>query len=233
MLQLLECRLLNNNNNNNNNNAVTNDNRFQLWSDIYVNISAETVIGVQIEAARPNIGKATFYIDNVSTSATAESMARFVAAMDIDVLGCYKADPRRTIWQRQHGISPDDRKAFRICIPKEDCERFLDPQKWPAHIAVSQWRFKKKVVSAEEQEQDLNRASSGSRSAPPNSVPTGDVPINSVPSSQQQLSPQDSSHRLNGATPQLTPNRFAVLSVDAESADMDSTTVSNHGDAAE
>ena len=38
-----------------------------------------------ITAAKPYIGKATFCIDNVSTSVTAESLARFVAEMDIFV----------------------------------------------------------------------------------------------------------------------------------------------------
>jgi hypothetical protein len=106
----------------------------------------------QITAAKPYVGKAIFCVDNVSLTATAESMANYVTAMDIDVLGCYEVNPRRTIWQRQQGIYPNDRKTFRICIPKEDSKHFLDPMMWPAHIAVSQWRFKKRQDDAKENE---------------------------------------------------------------------------------
>jgi len=98
-----------------------------------------------IKAAKPYISKATFCVDNVSTHVTVESMIKFVNAMDIDVLGCYDVNPRRTNWERQRGITPVDRKTFRLCIPREDCERLLDPQRWPAHISVSQWRFKAKA----------------------------------------------------------------------------------------
>jgi hypothetical protein len=96
-----------------------------------------------ISAAKPYISKATFCVDNVSTNTSIESMVQFVTAMDIDVLGCYEVNPRRTYWQRQHEIYPDDRKTFRVCIPKEDSGRFLVPKKWPAHISVSLWQFRK------------------------------------------------------------------------------------------
>ena len=95
-----------------------------------------------IKAAKPYISKATFCVDNVSTHVTVESMIKFVNAMDIDVLGCYDVNPRRTYWERVHGITPADRKTFRLCIPREDSERLLDPQRWPAHISVSLWHFK-------------------------------------------------------------------------------------------
>jgi hypothetical protein len=66
----------------------------------------------QITAAKPYIGKTTFCVDNVSMTGTAESMARYVAAMDIDDLGCYEVNPRRTNWQRQQGIYPTTEKRF-------------------------------------------------------------------------------------------------------------------------
>lgn len=97
-----------------------------------------------VAAAKPYISKATFCIDNVSTDVTELSLSKFIAAMDIDVLGCYRVNPRRTHYQRIHKIFPDDRATFRVCIPREDSDRFLDPKKWPAHISVSWWAFKKK-----------------------------------------------------------------------------------------
>ena len=95
-----------------------------------------------VAAAKPYISKATFCIDNVSTEVSELTMAKFVAAMDIDVLGCYNVKPRRSPYQRMHGIEPRDRKAFRLCIPREDTARLMDPKKWPAHISVSRWIFK-------------------------------------------------------------------------------------------
>jgi len=97
-------------------------------------------------AAKPFIGKATFCVDNVATNVTEKQMANFVAAMDIDVLGCYNVKPRRTRYELAHGITEvKDRKCFRLCIPREDSERLLNPKRWPAHVAVTQWTFKKKA----------------------------------------------------------------------------------------
>jgi len=66
------------------------------------------------------------------------------------VLGCYKVNPRRTFYQRQNGIQPKDRNTFRLCIPREDTERLLDPQKWPAHILITQWQFKKRMTESDD-----------------------------------------------------------------------------------
>jgi len=85
-------------------------------------------------------------------------MAKFVAAMDIDVLGCYSVKPIRSPYQRIQGIVPQDRKAFRLCIPREDSARLLDPKKWPTHISVSHWIFKKKSTQSE----DVHDAASSS-----------------------------------------------------------------------
>jgi hypothetical protein len=199
----------------------------------------------QITAAKPYIGKATFCVDNVSLTGTAESMARYVAAMDIDVLGCYEVNPRRTIWQRQQGIYPNDRKTFRVCIPKEDSKRFLDPLRWPAHIAVSQWRFKKRQDDDREQAVSDPASHAAGRTAPSNSAPSGALSSNAPPSlapcgtrpgtpSMQSAAASAAGSASSGAVAQSTPYRLAVLPLDAESVDMDATIlVSSHGDAVE
>jgi hypothetical protein len=105
--------------------------------------------GRGVAAAKPYISKATFCIDNVSTAITDVEMTKFVEAMDIDVLGCYKVKPRRTFYQRQHGIQPTGRNTFRLCIPREDTKRLLDPQKWPAHILITEWQFKKRATESD------------------------------------------------------------------------------------
>ena len=38
--------------------------------------------------------------------------------------------------------SVHDRKAFRVCINENDCQRFLYPSFWPDSISVSEWFFK-------------------------------------------------------------------------------------------
>ena len=111
-----------------------------------------------ITAAKLYISKASLCIDNVSTDVSELAMAIFVAAMDTDVLGCYSVKPRRSPYQRIHSIEPQDRKAFRLCIPREDSARFLDAKKWPAHISVSHWIFKKKSTQSE----DVHDAASSS-----------------------------------------------------------------------
>jgi hypothetical protein len=95
-----------------------------------------------VSVARPYISKATFWVDNVSTDVTELILSKFVAAKDIDVLGCYKVNPRKTHFQRVNDIYPDG-STFRVCVPREDSKRFLEPEEWPAHISVSWWTFKK------------------------------------------------------------------------------------------
>jgi hypothetical protein len=201
----------------------------------------------QIFAAKPYVGKATFCVDNVSLTATIETMASYVAAMDIDVLGCYEVNPRRTLWQRQNDIYPNDRKTFRICIPKEDSKHFLDPRMWPAHIAVSQWRFKKKQGESKENEAMDPVLHDASRPAHSNSAPLDSNTSNSAATSgsvgpwdarsgtqqqQQRATAPAAGSALSDEGLQSTLNRFTVLSSDCEPADMDATIlVSNNGDA--
>jgi hypothetical protein len=101
----------------------------------------------RITAAKPYIGKATFCVDNVAVDATEASLAYFVAAMGVDVLSCTAVKPRRSRWQFLHGITPSDRKTFCLCIPREDSSRLLNPARWPAHISLSPWVFKKKKIA--------------------------------------------------------------------------------------
>jgi len=96
-----------------------------------------------IAAAKPYLSKAVFCIDNVGTNITADDMEEFVKAMDVRVVTCNQVPPRRPQWQRARGIKPTDRHAFRLCIPRDDCDKFLDADKWPEHISICRWIFKK------------------------------------------------------------------------------------------
>ena len=117
----------------------------------------------RIAAATPYVSKASLCIDNVSTDVSELAMAKFVAAMDIDVLGCYmyNVKPSRSPYERIHGIVPTDRKAFRLCIPREDTARLMDPKKWPAHVSVSHWIFQKNSTRTEDGHVPVSAAQSG------------------------------------------------------------------------
>jgi len=95
-----------------------------------------------IVAAKPYISRAVCCIDNISTDATAEDS--IVSKMGLTVLSRILCDPRRTRWQRMQGITPTDRNAFRICIPREESEKFLCADRWPAHIGITPWIFTKR-----------------------------------------------------------------------------------------
>jgi hypothetical protein len=99
----------------------------------------------RVIAAKPFIGKAVFCIDNVSVNADVPDIVDLIKTIGVNVLSCFQVKPRRSQWQRSQGIVPEDRKAFRICIPREETSKLLDVEAWPAHIAITAWRFIKPV----------------------------------------------------------------------------------------
>jgi len=100
-----------------------------------------------IVAAKPFLAKSTFYIENLSTDVTTVSLKSYIEKMGVDVLGCYEVKPRQSRWQREHNMTTLDRKSFRVCVPREDSEQFLNADNWPAHVAISRWIFKQRPDS--------------------------------------------------------------------------------------
>jgi hypothetical protein len=99
----------------------------------------------KVSAAKPSVGKSIFCIDNVSVKASVSDIVCYVNKLGVpDVISCFEVQPRRSQWQRANDIVPIDRKAFRLCIPREDCDMLLNENAWPAHVSISAWRFKKK-----------------------------------------------------------------------------------------
>jgi len=97
-------------------------------------------INSNLAAARKHIKKSVYYVDNVSTSFNAEDMKSFVTAMAVDVISCFEVKPRR-----RRSDDDDDavsRKAFRLCVNAVDCQRLLDPCKWPDSVMTYEWFFK-------------------------------------------------------------------------------------------
>ena len=96
-------------------------------------------------AAKPLLNKEVFCIDNVSTELSVDDITQFVQSMNVRVISCYETRPRRTMRQRRNNEFPDDRKAFRLCIVKDDRKNLLDADNWPTNITVSKWFFKGQV----------------------------------------------------------------------------------------
>jgi len=94
-----------------------------------------------ITAAKPYVGKAVFCIDNVMTSATEKDIECHIKRMGVTVLSCHSVQPRRSRWQRLKGIVPADRSTFRVCIPREQTDKLLVADAWPANITITAWRF--------------------------------------------------------------------------------------------
>jgi hypothetical protein len=84
----------------------------------------------------------------VSTSVTTSELCVFVARHGISVISCFETIPRRSHKQKQQGFIPNDRKAFRLCIAREDCDKLLNSDIWPAHVTVSRWIFTRKEQSS-------------------------------------------------------------------------------------
>jgi hypothetical protein len=97
-----------------------------------------------MSAAKPLLGKAFFCVDNVNVVMTETEMESFVKRLKVRVLSCHESNPRRTFHERRQKIKPKDRKAFRLCINKADTDLLMNPDNWPADIAISAWYFKPK-----------------------------------------------------------------------------------------
>lgn len=98
---------------------------------------------VTVKAAKPYVNKVFYCVDNLCMSTTTEDITRLVTAMSVRVVSCYETKPRRSYMQRQSNITPD-RKAYRLCIDRDDKVKLLLAENWPADITVSTWRFKTK-----------------------------------------------------------------------------------------
>jgi len=96
-----------------------------------------------VAAAKPYISKAVFCVDNVATHVEADDIVQLVTNMGVRVITCFKVDPRRPEWQRKRGITPKDRRTFRLCISRDDCDKLLNAGMWPEHISISRWIFNK------------------------------------------------------------------------------------------
>jgi len=96
--------------------------------------------GSTIAAAKKLREKSVFCVDNVRTSCTVDDMSNFVRSLSVEVQTCFDTKPRRRRGESAESVT--DRKAFRVCIYKDDRQKFLNPAVWPDSISISDWFFK-------------------------------------------------------------------------------------------
>jgi len=180
-----------------------------------------------ISAARPYISKAVYCLDNISTNTTADEIANFVSKMGVTVLSCSRVNPRRNHWQRQHDIIPQNIYTFRICIPREESDKFMCADRWPAHIAVSKWIFSKKerhvphqqhLLESETERKSERRLNS---SEPPQAAPSGGTTTAAAAAARDPTSTNTTSDTEQQLRTNSAPD-------DATVVDMDQTVI-QHG----
>lgn len=91
-----------------------------------------------ISAAKKLVKKAVFCIDNIDTSCNAEDITQYVQSQGIAVISCFEVQPRH----RRHETTWNDRKAFRLCIRDDQCDKLLEASRWPDSVTISEWFFK-------------------------------------------------------------------------------------------
>jgi hypothetical protein len=101
--------------------------------------------GQELKAAIRRVSKRVFCIDNLDTSITTSALTSFVSSLNVTVISCFNVQPRRSASQKLSYITPTNRNAFRLCVPREDVDRLLDADFWPSDVTISKWFLKKKT----------------------------------------------------------------------------------------
>jgi len=95
-----------------------------------------------IIAAGQPIKKSVFCIDNVSPNYSVGDVCDFVSDMSINVISCFEVKPRKR--RSDSGDDPVCRKAFRLCINRNDRDQLLEANKWPANVVIYDYFFTSK-----------------------------------------------------------------------------------------
>jgi hypothetical protein len=91
------------------------------------------------------LGKFVDVSDNVHLDVGIDHVGYFVThELGIEVLSLYEVKPRRRRSDGDHdGRSGPPRRAFRVCIYEDQCDRFLVADKWPRNVVINDWYFNK------------------------------------------------------------------------------------------
>ena len=99
------------------------------------------------------ISKAVYCIDNIHFSTKIDELKDFITnKLSVKVISLFEVKPRRSAWQNSNYHA--DHSTFRLCIPKDDNHKLLQPDVWPEDIMISTWfRVKKKTETETNQHQ--------------------------------------------------------------------------------
>ena len=102
-----------------------------------------------ITAASKLTQKSVYCIDNVNIGCSVKELCDFVSALSVKVISCFETKPRRRRnvtddddGDEHDGVIRPKRKAFRLCIDKDDTAKLLNPAAWPHSVIISEWFFK-------------------------------------------------------------------------------------------
>jgi len=76
---------------------------------------------MSIKAAKDITPKAIICVSNLNADTSCDEIKQFITSMDVRVLSCFVAKTRFVAT-----------KAFRICINRDDKQRFLETGNWPS-----------------------------------------------------------------------------------------------------
>jgi hypothetical protein len=117
-------------------------------------------------AAAPRFRKSVYCVDNVSKQVTAKDLEAYIKRLQIQVITIHEVQTRLNGRERREGTNPADlnRRAFRVCINREDADKMIDPNNWYNSVAVSAWFFKppKDTENAAESDHDAKKMRSDS-----------------------------------------------------------------------
>jgi len=86
-----------------------------------------------------------FCLDNLDVKCSVEDILSFVSQLSVEVIPCFEVKPRR----RRNETTVTDRKAFRLCIRVEDCDKLLNEAVWPDSVTLSPWYYKEPNTNAD------------------------------------------------------------------------------------
>jgi hypothetical protein len=178
-----------------------------------------------IVAAKPFLAKSTYYVENLSTDVTTVNLTSYIEKMGVEVLGCYEVKPRQSRWQREHNMTTLDRKSFRVCVPREESDQFLNADQWPAHVGISRWIFKQRP---DNQSSNVNGRSPSHAAGVSSHADAAAAPA----AAQSTPVTADVSARISSSPGTRTVGRrssSSSSSISATSDELDTTMIENHG----
>ena len=73
-------------------------------------------------------------MDNVNSTASAETIKDFIGSLSVEVITCFQVKSRRRPGETEDDVR--DKKAFRVCIFTDELGRLLNADAWPESVSI-------------------------------------------------------------------------------------------------